>query len=177
MFEYAAFKDRWDNAVDKLKEEVAAEKAARKVPGAEGQTLETAAKVDPVEVANPARFKQFSSEYWEAFAAQLIRQYVKLVPEGTTAQGVASLIEDSHLKEICGTEGRNCVIVNYEADVASEAFARPGECKPPRDAGDYKLLIQGALAGRGAQKNKDNECVLGPQPCGSNFVCYSAAAR
>ena len=163
--------------MDKLKEEVAAEKAAREVPDAEGQSLEAAAEADPVEVANPARFKQFSSEYWEAFAAQLVRQYAKLAPEATTAQGIASLIEDSHLKEIRGTEGRNCVVINYEADVASEAFARPGERKAPHDAGEHKLLIQGALAGRGAQKNKDNECALGPQPCGNNFVCYSAAAR
>jgi len=163
LFEHAAFKDRWDAAVAKLKEEIAAERAAQDVEGGGSGELELAGAAgtgnDPVLVANPTRFTENSTEYWAAFAAQLLRQYIKLIPEPKTVGAIAQAIEDSHLRDVRGTENRNCVIINFEADVASESACRPSERKAPHDESPYKNLIQGALQGRGAQKNKAGECV------------------
>ena len=45
---------------------------------------------------------------------------------------------------------KNCVLIHFDADLASEAHARPNYRPPPMTETLAKKLIWGALSGRGA---------------------------
>ena len=160
LHEYQAFKDRWDQACNKLAEERVAENAAAAAAASSGPTeLEGAeAADDPLKTANPSRYKDNSPEYWDAFGAQFVRQYVQLHVEPETAQRLAAIIGSSNLSTVKGVEGKSSVLVLYDIDLEAEALNRPQDRKPPHNDECYKKLVQGAMLGRGGQLNKDNEC-------------------
>ena len=165
---YATFKEKWDACINKLVEERASEKAAALVQ--EGGDALADVEPDPLKSSNPTHFKENSATYWTAYASQFVKQYVRLVPEPETRHGVADLVSNSELKNLRGIEGRSSVIVFYDVDCASESQNRPGDRKPPHLEENYKKVIQGAMQGRGGQRNTEGVCVSG-----SHFLSRLAA--
>ena len=51
---------------------------------------------------------------------------------------------------------KNCVLIHFDADLATESHARPNYRPPPITETLAKKLIYGALAGRGAKAVKTN---------------------
>ena len=161
LCDYVSFKEKWDAAAAALVEERASERAAVEVANSGADMQPDGADDDPVRTANPAKYQANSLQYWKAFASQYVRQYVRLMVQPESARGVADVVAGSEANNVRATEGKSTVIIMYDQDCSCEALCRPMERKPPLDEGNLKNLLQGALAGRGGQRNQANEVVCG----------------
>lgn len=70
---------------------------------------------------------------------------------------------------------KNCVFIHIDADLTSEAHARPNYRPPPMTESLAKKLIWGALRGRGAKpvgKNPEPDV-----PCQGDVLCILDGGR
>jgi len=156
LLEYAPFKARWVDAAAKAADEctAASVRATYHLEEAAG-TLDEASPPDPIACASPALFALNSGDYWLAFAAQLLRTYVKLEPEVSTVSGAAAIAYQCKEK---GVEGKHCVLIMYDSDLQGESQHRPADRKPPFDEEAFKTMMHGIMQGRGGAPNERGRC-------------------
>jgi len=154
---YPLFKNRLDAAAAMAADESAATASA--VVGSleedAGPADDAPPPPDPIACASPAQFALNSYDYWLAHASQLLRTYIKLVPEVSTVSGVAAIANQCTEK---GIEGKSCVLIMYDSDLQGESHNRPADRKPPFDEEAFKTMMHGIMQGRGGQHNEQGKC-------------------
>jgi hypothetical protein len=164
VLECEGFKGRWAECLKARTEELATERAMSQLEGAElvgEEEAEEEEQAGLVSVSRPALARSSAScppnskEYWDAFAAEQVRQYVRLVTEPTTSGALANIIQQSALNlDVKGAPGQQTVLIILEPDNLSETAIRPWERKPALDQGVINKLIVGALQARGGLKHE-----------------------
>lgn len=150
------FKGKWAECLKLRTEEIVAERAMSQVEGGAEHEEDDAEAEEALLVSRPALAKSSAScpenskDYWDAFAAEQVRQYVRLVTEPATAAALAAAIKNSALNlELKGEPGKSAVLIVLEVDNLQEQMTRPWDRKPPVNQGVITKLIQGALSARG----------------------------
>ena len=97
-----------------------------------------------------------TSDYWDSFAAQILRQYLKLTVEPSSATGVSNEVKNSSLNDsFVGESNKSSVAVVLDADLLQETAYRPGDRKPPPNQAVISKLLQGTLAARRGASNEE----------------------
>jgi hypothetical protein len=100
-----------------------------------------------------------TKEYWDAFAAQLVKQYNRLIVEPRGASALATEIAAMALNDgFKGEANTSTVIICLEADNLQENSNRPVEHRPIPTQLVISKLLQGAMVGRGGIMNEDGQC-------------------
>ena len=150
-------KTRLDKIKDALVTEKNEEAAAVAVGAATSDDPPDEAADEAIRCANPAKYAEHGVEYWQAYAAQTVKTYIRLAPEPRTQAGLAQLIEGSHVNMCKGLEQKNAVLILLDLDLLCESVTRPMDRRPVLPDGIVQRLLRGSMQGRGAQKNKDDE--------------------
>jgi hypothetical protein len=150
-------KTRLDKIKDALVTEKNEEAAAVAVGAATSDDPPDEAADEAIRCANPAKYAEHGVEYWQAYAAQTVKTYIRLAPEPRTQAGLAELIEGSHVNMCKGLEQKNAVLILLDLDLLCESVTRPMDRRPVLPDGIVQRLLRGSMQGRGAQKNKDDE--------------------
>ena len=150
--------DRIRDAVVQERSEAVAEATVTSslVDGDQQGSME-AAEDEVIRMANPAKYAEHGAEYWQAFAAQMVKTYINLIPEPRTQQGVADAISNSEVNKCKGQEQKSAVLVLLDVDLLCESMTRPSDRRPVLPEGVVHRLLRGSMQGRGAQKNRDGE--------------------
>lgn len=112
-----------------------------------------------------------TQEYWDSFAATLVKQYVKLCTEPASANGVNNEIGKSALNAgFVGETNKSTVAIIMEVDNLQESAVRPLDRKPPPSQTTISKLLQGVLVARGGVANEDGMRIA---PCDNDviFLC------
>ena len=97
-----------------------------------------------------------SKEYWDSFAAQLVRQYVRLAVEPQSASALANEVKISVLdSSFTGEVNKSTVTILLEIDNLQECAKRPMDRKPAPNQSVIAKLLGGVLAARGGAANED----------------------
>ena len=115
---------------------------------------------DVIKVANPTKYPENGLKYWQAFAAQTLKTYVKLVVEASTEAALATVMEGSEANKSKGQVHKSAVLIFLDPDLLAEAWTRPAERKPLLPEGILARLLRGSMRGRGCQASVSNEYVL-----------------
>lgn len=147
--------DKIRDTIVQEKNEAAAAEASSSVTSTTGdQPNAEAAEDEVIQLANPAKYSEHGTEYWQAFAAQTVKTYVKLIPEPRTVPGVADAISLSEVNKCKGIEQKSAFLVLLDVDLLCESTTRPSDRRPVLPDGLVQGLLRGSMQGRGAQ-NKD----------------------
>ena len=120
LMDHTPFKTRWDDAIAKATGDSAAAIVSTATTNLEKDADTASDNIplpDPIASANPAQFAMHSYDYWLATASQILKTYIKLVPEVSTVSGVATLAD--HCTEN-GIDGKRCVLIMYDSDLQGE---------------------------------------------------------
>lgn len=112
-----------------------------------------------------------SHEYWGSFAATLVKQYIKLCVEPSSANGINNEITNSALNiSFVGESQKTTVAIIMEVDNLQESAVRPLDRKPAPNQTTISKLLQGVLVARGGVTNEDG---LRIAPCDNDviFLC------
>ena len=171
------FLNRWREAVKARSDERAAEKVKNTDDDEDDQEEEvgkgpsTMTLLRPSALKNPALFAQDTKEYWDAFAGQLVRQYLKFVVEPSSASALAKAVTDSVLEGAYkGDQNKSSIAIVLEADNLWESTVRPWDKKPSPNQLTVLKLLQGVLTARNAQANEDGMRVA-PQDQDMLILC------
>lgn len=97
-----------------------------------------------------------SQEYWDSYAATLVKQYIKLCVEPSSANGINNEISNSALNNgFVGEAQKSTVAIIMEVDNLQESAVRPLDRKPPPSQTTISKLLQGVLVARGGVANED----------------------
>jgi hypothetical protein len=168
------FQARWGEVCKVRSEEVVAEKleAQRRSAAASGNDNEGVVEVaDPQGTPGEAidhrlrggksidRCEHNTKQYWDAYAAQQVRQFVKLAVEPGSSAGVAAVVKESVLAgSYLGEPGKSSILIVLEVDSLCENAARPVDRKPAPNQGVISKLLQGTLLARNGTRNEDGMC-------------------
>ena len=90
-----------------------------------------------------------TSEYWDSFAAQQVRQYIKLAVEPRSSNGVANELKNSALNsDFMGEDNKSIVAIVMDIDLLLESATRPLDRKPVPDQANISKLVAGVFAER-----------------------------
>ena len=112
-----------------------------------------------------------TSDYWDSFAAQLVRQYIKLAVEPRSSSGIANEVKNSALNgEFVGETNKSTIVITLDPELLSEAANRPADRRPPPDQSLVSKLLHGVLSARGGATNEDGQRHA---PCDNDvlFLC------
>lgn len=161
------FLARWRDAVKARSDERASEKLAQSSvtddavddssrPGAPSTLNPGVHLIRPSASKNPELFAPDTRDYWDSYAGQLVRQYVKLIGEPSSASGVAKEVLDSVLApDYKGEPGKSLILITLEVDNLFESTVRPWDRKAPPNQAVIGKLLQGVLTARGGVANED----------------------
>ena len=114
-------------------------------------------------------------EYWDSFAATLVKQYVKLCVEPTSSNGINNEITNSALNgSFVGEALKTTVAIIMEVDNLQESAVRPLDRKPPPSQTTISKLLQGVLVARGGVTNEDG---LRIAPCDNDVIFLCDGSR
>ena len=121
---------------------------------------------------------QWQLRHYTATAAQQVQIYVSIVPEPPTLSGVARVVEESQLSgKFQGVQGKNCILIHFDAQLFGEAAKRPDRRSPALTAALLKKLVHGAIKGRGGSANQK----VGPdhydKPVDGDFLFLNDGGR
>ena len=112
-----------------------------------------------------------STEYWDSFAAQLVRQYVRLCPEPASATGIANEVKNSALnREFVGECNKSTVAIIMDTEVLQESSNRPGDRKPPPNQLVISKLLGGVMSARDGATNEEG-LRIAPRDDDIFFLC------
>jgi hypothetical protein len=144
------FLSRWSEMVKQRGEEMIADRIQlptgqkdrdEDVVVMEDQTLRGSKAVD--------RCAPDTSEYWDSFAAQQVRQYIKLAVEPRSSNGVANELKNSALNsDFMGEDNKSIVAIVMDIDLLLESATRPLDRKPVPDQANISKLVAGVFAER-----------------------------
>ena len=100
--------------------------------------------------------------FLDNLAKEHARAYVRLLPEPTTIEGVNLAASQSSVSTIHGQERRNVFMIALSVDSLGEVAGRVTHRRPPVEFDVLKKLVQGALLGRGSQRESDESPVRVP---------------
>lgn len=159
VFEQEVVKEQWQVVTNELQKE-AEERKANAAQDHEEES-ETEEQVLLTVRKNPSTFPLHTAKYWQAVANQCVRTYVTLLVEPRTTDGVVTLVAQSPLKNINGTQGQDSVLTFLDMDNLGES---QGPGAQPLLRKKYNVeqqllrkLIHGAMLGRGSQNRGNNE--------------------
>ena len=95
-------------------------------------------------------------------AKEHVRAYVKLLPEPTSTEGVTLAVKQSSVSTLHGQERRNACMISLSVDSLGEVAGRVLHRRPPVEFDVLRKLVQGALLGRGGQRESDEYLVRVP---------------
>ena len=95
-------------------------------------------------------------------AKEHVRAYVKLLPEPTSIEGVTLAVKQSSVSTLHGQEQRNVFMISLSVDSLGEVAGRVLHRRPPVEFDVLRKLVQGALLGRGGQRESDEYPVRVP---------------
>ena len=158
----ALFQARWADVVKTRGDEL----IALKVSAASNSAIDVYADTDMTSAEcdlsgskggkNIERCAPDTNEWWDSFAGQLVRQYVRLLVEPKSQTGIASDIKNSALNgDFIGDLNKHTVAVCLDPDLLQEASVRPVDRKPPPNQEIISKLVQGTLCARGGATNTD----------------------
>lgn len=184
ILEMEGFKARWDECIRTRTDELVAERAMSQVAGAEPEAEDEEAGAGVV-LSRPALSKSAASfdsntkDYWDALAAEHVRQYVRLAVEPTTQQGVAQLIKGSAVNlELQGEANKTTVLIILESDNLQQNVSRPWDRRPPPNQGIINKLVQGALSARNGHKYEPaDQPARFVAPCDQDILILSDGGR
>ena len=112
-----------------------------------------------------------STEYWDSFAAQLVRQYVRLCPEPASATGIANEVKNSALnREFVGECNKSTVAIIMDTELLQESSNRPGDRKPPPNQLVISKLLGGVMMARDGATNEEG-LRIAPRDDDIFFLC------
>lgn len=184
ILEMEGFKARWDECIRTRTDELVAERAMSQVAGAEPEAEDEEAGAGVV-LSRPALSKSAASfdsntkDYWDALAAEHVRQYVRLAVEPNTQQGVAQLIKGSAVNlELQGEANKTTVLIILESDNLQQNVSRPWDRRPPPNQGIINKLVQGALSARNGHKYEPaDQPARFVAPCDQDILILSDGGR
>ena len=153
------FQARWAEVTKVRSEELIAEKLATQLivddPVDDVKTLgfidTTTRGIRPTERCEPG-----TKEFWDSFAAQLVRQYVRLAVEPQSAFALSNEVKNSVLDQsFKGEANKSTVTILLEIDNLQECVHRPIDRKPPPNQAVIAKLLGGVMAARGGATNDD----------------------
>ena len=153
------FQARWAEVTKVRSEELIAEKLATQQPVddpahdvTERRPIDATTRGSkPMERCAPG-----SKEYWVSFAAQLVRQYVRLAVEPQSASALSNEVKNSVLdSSYKGEVNKSTVTILLEIDNLQECAYRPVDRKPPPNQAVIAKLLSGVMAARGGATNDD----------------------
>lgn len=184
ILEMEGFKARWDECIRTRTDELVAERAMSQVAGAEPEAEDEEAGAGVV-LSRPALSKSAASfdsnakDYWDALAAEHVRQYVRLAVEPNTQQGAAQLIKGSAVNlELQGEANKTTVLIILESDNLQQNVSRPWDRRPPPNQGIINKLVQGALSARNGHKYEPaDQPARFVAPCDQDILILSDGGR
>jgi hypothetical protein len=159
MMSNVLFQARWAEVTKVRSEELIAEKLATQLivddPVDDVKTLgfidTTTRGIRPTERCEPG-----TKEFWDSFAAQLVRQYVRLAVEPQSAFALSNEVKNSVLDQsFKGEVNKSTVTILLEIDNLQECANRPMDRKPPPNQAVIAKLLGGVMAARGGATNDD----------------------
>ena len=169
----ALFQARWSDVVKLRGDELAALRATTQQHEQHEDADMTPEVIDASLRGNKSidRCAPDTTEYWDSFAAQLVRQYIKLAVEPKSSTGIANEVKNSALNsEFAGECNRSCIAITVDTELLQESSTRPGDRKPPPNQPVIAKLLQGVMSARGGTANDDG---LRIAPCDNDilFLC------
>ena len=172
----ALFQSRWADVVKARGDELASLRATSKHHSEQHDIEDTDMAPEVMNVSlrgnkSIDRCAPDTSEYWDSFAAQLVRQYVKLAVEPKSSTGIVNEVKNSALNsEFVGEVNRSCIAITVDTELLQESASRPGDRKPPPNQTVIAKLLQGVMSARGGTANEDG---LRIAPCDNDilFMC------
>lgn len=172
----ALFQVRWSEVVKARGDEIAAQRSLM------GQhvIVEDSDTVETVDLSLRGsrgldRCAPDSTDYWDSFAAQLVRQYIKLCPEPKSATGIASEVKNSALNNAFMGETSKCTIaIVMDTELLQESSTRPGDRRPPPNQVVISKLLQGVMSARGGTANEDGIRIA---PCDNDIIFLCDGCR
>lgn len=174
------FESRWADVVKARSEEMAKGKTeANNGTGGSGaaEDVDMAAAIDTTLRGSKAmdRCAPDTKEYWDSYAAQLIRQYLRLSVEGSSAVSIANEIKNSTLsQDFAGEPLKSSICIILEADNLQESVYRPMERRPLTNQAVVAKLLNGVLSARNGTVNEDG---LRTSPCDQDIMLLVDGAR
>ena len=172
ILEVDGFKGRWAECIKARADEIVAERAmSQMAEGAEPEEEEEENPlVRPALAKSPANCVANSKEYWDAFAAEQVRQYVRLSTEPSSQAALVQEIKQSALNvDLRGEPNKSTVMIILEVDNLMAAVSRPWDRKPPANQGVINKLVPAALSARGGLRYEVPESQAAEAVC-NRFV-------
>ena len=88
-------------------------------------------------------------------AKEHVRAYVKLLLEPTFIEGVTLAVTQSSVSTLHGQEQRNVLMISLSVDSPGNVAGGVLNRRPPVECDVLRKLVQGALLGRGGQRESD----------------------
>jgi hypothetical protein len=176
------FLNRWKEALKARSDERAAEKVLPSDEhGMEDEEEQPANGEFRLNVMRPTAgknrqlFAQDTKEYWDSYAGELVRQYVRLAEEPTSASALTQVIQGSVLeRSYKGQQGANCVMTVLEVDNLWESTCRPWDKRPSVNQATINKLLQGSMAARDGAPNEDGVRIA---PCDGDLIVLCDGGR
>jgi len=140
---FVNFKNRWDATIARAADDSAEARAHEDQQAVYEHVTENSA---------PSAHPIHSLEWWTAFAKEIVRKYVRLLPEALTQAGAAAQMM-AETRQYKGTEGKHCVLIMYDIELQAESLYHPSIRKPPFNEEAFKTMMQGVMQGRGGHDN------------------------
>jgi hypothetical protein len=97
-----------------------------------------------------------TKDYWDTFAAQQVRQYVKLIIEPASSHALSTEIKNSALEgSFQGEANKSTVMVLLEIRNLQESIYRPMDRPASANQAVVSKLLAGVMAARGGAANED----------------------
>lgn len=173
----ALFQARWSDVVKARGDELAGLRATTQQLEQHEDTDMTPEVINVTLRGNKSidRCAPDTTEYWDSFAAQLVRQYVKLAVEPNSSTGIANEVKNSVLNsEFVGECNRSCIAITVDTELLQESSTRPGERKPPPNQQVISKLLQGVMSARGGTANDEG---LRIAPCDHDIIFLCDGGR
>lgn len=167
------FQARWSDVVKLRGDELAALRATTQQHEQHADADMTPEVIDTSLRGNKSidRCAPDSAEYWDSFAAQLVRQYIKLAVEPKSSTGIVNEVKNSALNaEFVGECNRSCIAITVDTELLQESSTRAVDRKPPPNQTVIAKLLQGVMSARAGTANDDG---LRIAPCDNDilFLC------
>ena len=169
----ALFQARWSDVLKLRAEELACQ---RSLMGQHAHVEDTDMMEEIIDVTLRGskgldRCAPDTTEYWDSFAAQLVRQYVKLCPEPASATGIANEVKNSALnREFVGECNKSTVAITMDTELLQESANRPGDRRPPPNQLVISKLLGGVMIARDGATNEEG-LRIAPRDNDIFFLC------